>query len=187
MQLIRRAHSNFHRQGLVGKGARTAVVKKNLNPKWNQRFDFQFSYKLSKFKFKVYASIPRARLCVERAHVCNAVRMIVCRYDYDEVTEHDLLGKVSVEIGQVSFAWRNRCTAARARRLATAVTNPFTSRACCAHVLYMHSSAHKVRPEEIACLCQRGSNTTQSQRGTNALPTRCRAVLAAAGHAFSGR
>lgn len=40
--------------GLAGKGAKTSVKKKTLNPAWGEEFRFQFSYKLSCLRFKCY-------------------------------------------------------------------------------------------------------------------------------------
>lgn len=41
-------------KGLRGNDKRTRVKDKTLNPVWNERFNYQFNYKLSEFKFKLY-------------------------------------------------------------------------------------------------------------------------------------
>lgn len=43
-------------KGLRGSDKRTRIVKKSLNPKWNQSFKYQFNYKLSELKFLVMDS-----------------------------------------------------------------------------------------------------------------------------------
>ncbi|KAJ3081556.1 hypothetical protein HK102_002275 [Quaeritorhiza haematococci] len=59
-------------KGLKGDGAKTRVIKKTLNPQWNETFRFRFSYKLYKFAFKVY--------------------------DWDMVGENDAIGKASIPV-----------------------------------------------------------------------------------------
>jgi hypothetical protein len=59
-------------KGLIGKDSRTKVVSKNCNPKWNETFEHQFDYTLTRFKFVVM--------------------------DKDRFTRDDRLGKVVVPI-----------------------------------------------------------------------------------------
>jgi tellurium resistance protein TerZ len=58
--------------GLAGNGAQTRVIKKTLNPTWDELFPFDFSYKLNMLRFKVF--------------------------DYDIIGEHDIIGKCTVPI-----------------------------------------------------------------------------------------
>ena len=70
--------------GLVGKGAKTQVIKKTLNPTWNEDFEFFFGYKTVCLRFKVF--------------------------DYDRIGDHDEIGKAAFPIanlmdGQPKDVW----------------------------------------------------------------------------------
>lgn len=59
-------------KGLLGGHMKTHFLKKTLKPKWNKSFSAKFDYHLDKIKFKVY--------------------------DYDEMTDDDLIGKCDIPI-----------------------------------------------------------------------------------------
>ena len=70
--------------GLVGKGAKTKVIKKTLNPVWNEDFEFFFGYKTVCLRFQVY--------------------------DYDRIGDHDQIGKAFLPVqtlfdGQPHDVW----------------------------------------------------------------------------------